>query len=47
MFLVYRVISQNHVIIWSFDFVSKKQSMKVTILLSFGVIYIAVVLYFV
>ena len=43
MFLVCCVISQNHVVIWSFGLVSKKQSMYVTILPNFGVIYFVVV----
>ena len=43
MFLVCQVISQNHVIKWSFDFTDDRQSRQVTILPSFVNTDIAVV----
>ena len=43
MFLVCHMISQNHVIIWSFYFMGKKQLRQVIILPSFVIIDIAVV----
>ena len=43
MFLVCYVISQNHVIMLSFDFIGKMQSKQVTILSSFVAIDIVVV----
>ena len=43
MFLVCHMISQNHVIIWSFYFMGKKQLRQVIILPSFVIIDIVVV----
>ena len=43
MFLASHVISQNHVIIWPFDFMSKRNSRQVNFLPSFVAIDIVIV----
>ena len=43
MFLVCQVISQNHVILWPYGFMGKRESRSVTILPSFVVINIVLV----